>query len=144
MTKIARTFELGASPEEVFRTISVPETWPRWMAFVKRAPGSGPRAHWVYEMSGMRVESDTEVTELAENRIYAFRQTRGFMKSATNRLEIEPTTNGSRVTWTLEYELPYSYLGTLIDKLRAKKQMETAVDRSTKNLDRMFRRQSMT
>jgi len=140
---IENVFAFLADPRN-YEKISIPETWPRWMAMVKRASSSGPRAHWVYEMSGMKVESDTEVTELAENRIYAFRQTRGFMKSAANRLEIEPTTEGSRVRWTLEYELPYSYLGRLIDSLRARKQLETAVDQSIKNLHRMLRRQSIT
>jgi uncharacterized membrane protein len=92
----------------------------------------------VYNLGGMKVESDTEVTERRENAVYAFRQTRGFLKSGTTRLELTPRNAGSQVTWTLEYELPYSYLGKLVDKLKAKKQFEGAVDASIRNLAKLF------
>ena len=86
----------------------------------------------------MKVESDTEVTDIQENARYEFRQTKGFLKSGRTRLGIVPTKTGSQVTWTVEYELPYSYLGKLVDKLRAKKQFEGAVDASIKNLEKLF------
>ena len=59
-------------------------------------------------------------------------------KPRHSRLELAPTNAGSQVTWTLEYELPYSYLGKLVDKLRAKKQFEGAVDASIRNLTKLF------
>ena len=138
MTKIERTFDLPARPENVFAEVSDPARWPRWCDFVKSASPSGPRAHWVYNLGGMKVESDTEVTERRENAVYAFRQTQGFLKSGTTRLELAPTKAGSQVTWTLEYELPYSYLGKLVDKLKAKKQFEGAVDASIRNLGKLL------
>ena len=138
MTKIERTFDVPARPENVFAEVSDPARWPGWCDFVKSASPSGSRAHWVYNLGGMKVESDTELTERRENAVYAFRQTQGFLKSGTTRLELAPTNAGSQVTWTLEYELPYSYLGKLVDKLKGKKQFEGAVDASIRNLTKLF------
>lgn len=140
MTKIVKEFEVGAPPERVFATISSPEKYPQWAEFVRRASADGPRTHWVYEMGGMKVESDTEVTEARANEVYGFRQTAGFLKSGGTRLEIRPAGQGSSVTWTMQYELPYSYLGKLVDKLKARRQFEEAMDGSIKNLIKMLER----
>ena len=140
MTTIIRTFEVSASTDKSYAAVSVPERWNRWASFVKQASSSGPKTHWIYDMGGMKVESDTIVTEAVENARYAFRQTKGFMKSGDTRLEIEPTERGSRIIWTTEYELPYSYLGKLADKLKARKQFEVAIDRSVANLEKLLSR----
>ena len=96
--------------------------------------------HWVYNMEGMKVDADTEVTEIQQNEVYSFRQTSGFLKRGESRFEILPSKKGSIVTWTNEYELPYSYLGKLMDKLRARKQFEEGMDASIKNLTKILER----
>ena len=140
MTKILREFEVAAPPEKVFVAISIPEKWPQWASFVKRASSIGLKAHWVYDMGGMKVESDSQVSEVKENSVYEFCQTKGFMKEGGTRFEIKPSKKGSSVKWTTEYELPYSYLGKLADKIRAKKQFELALDKSVKNLTQFLER----
>ena len=134
MTKLTKRIEIRAPPETVFATISNPEKWPRWAAFVKEASSHGSKAHWVYDMGGMKVESDTEIVKNEPNRVYAFRQTEGFMKRAETRLEVRPSPGGSLVTWDIEYELPYSYLGKLADKLKARKQFDAALEDAAKGL----------
>ncbi len=140
MTKIVKQFGVEASPEKVFATVSVPEKWPQWASFVKKAYSTGLKAHWVYDMSGMRVESDSLVSEVKENSIYEFCQTKGFMKEGATRFDIKPNKKGSSVTWTTEYELPYSYLGKLADKLRAKKQFGQAIEKSVNSLKQLLER----
>lgn len=140
MTRVVKQFDVGAPPERVFAVTSHPEKWPQWASFVKQASSNGPRAHWVYEMLGMSLESDTVETKVEENKIYGFQQTGGFLKNGETLLEINPTKNGSSVTWTTEYEPPYSYLGKVMDKLRMKKQFEDAVDESAKNLKKLLER----
>lgn len=130
MTTIVKEFEVGAPPQRVFAAVANPERYPRWAVFVKAARTQGPRTHWVYELGRMQVELDTEETVSEPNRIYGFRQTAGFLKSGETRLEIRPTTSGSSVTWTNEYELPYAYLGDLMDRLQQRKQFEEGMDRS--------------
>ncbi|TMI49692.1 SRPBCC family protein, partial [Candidatus Bathyarchaeota archaeon] len=58
MTRIVQQFEVAAPPEKVFATISVPEKWPRWSTFVKQATSHGSTAHWIYDLGGMKVQSD--------------------------------------------------------------------------------------
>ncbi len=140
MTKIVKEFDVRAPPERVFEAVSIPENWPRWSTFVKAASSKGPKTHWVYEMAGMKVESDTEVTEREENRTYGYRQSAGFLKSGEGCFEIRPETHGSSVRWTSEYELPYSYLGKLMDKLKARKQFDEGMDSSIKNLKKFLER----
>ncbi len=140
MTKIVKEFEVGATPNKVFALISVPEKWSQWASFVKQASSNGSKTHWIYEMGGMRVESDTEVTEAEENKVYRFRQAKGFLKSGKTSFEIEPSAKGSNITWTTEYEPPYSYLGKAMDRLRMNKQNEAAIDESVRNLKRTLER----
>ncbi len=135
MAKIVKEFEVGATPERVFALISVPEKWPQWGMSVKAASSNGPETHWVYQWGGMKVESDTEVTEYQENRIYGFRQTRGFFKSAETLLEVRPGGKGAVVTWTVQFELPYSYLGKLVEKLQGRKQFEGSMEESVNMLN---------
>ena len=140
MTKIVKEFDVRAPPERVFEAISKPERYPQWADFVKAASSRGPKTHWVYEMEGMKVESDTEETACEENRVYGFRQTGGFLKHGETRLEIQPSKNGSSVVWTNQYELPYSYLGKLMDKLKARKQFEKAMEQAIKGLTALVER----
>jgi len=129
-----------APPERVFAAVASPEKWPQWASFVRSASSDGPKAHWIYEMQGMKVESDTETSEVVENSVFGFRQTRGFLKSGRTRIEIQPNEKGSSVTWSNEYEFPYSYLGKLMDKLKARKQFEQGMDESIKNLKNRLER----
>ncbi len=140
MTKIVKEFDVGAPPERVFQAVSIPENWPRWSTFVKAASSKGPKTHWVYEMAGMKVESDTETTDVRENEVIGFRQKGGFLKSGESRLEIERTKEGSCVRWTNEYVLPYSYLGKLMDKLKARQQFEDGMDASIESLKKFLER----
>ena len=140
MTRIVQQFEVAAPPEKVFATISVPEKWPRWSTFVKQATSNGPTAHWIYDLGGMKVQSDSEIAEVTENKVYEFRQTKGFMKEGDTRIEIHPSRKGSEVTWVTKYTLPYSYLGRLVDKLRAGKMLDKAIEDSVKNLKELLER----
>ena len=46
----------------------------------------------------------------------------------------EPTAKGTKVTFNMEYEVPYSILGKLIDKLKVQKDIEKS---NTKLLENM-------
>ncbi len=140
MTKIIKNFQVRAQPERAFAAIATPEKWPQWASFVRSASSDGPRTHWIYEMQGMKVESDTETSETLENSVYGFRQTRGFLKSGRTRIEIQPNKTGISVTWSSEYDPPYSCLGKLMDRLKAKKQFEEGKDESIKNLTKILER----
>jgi len=50
------------------------------------------------------------------------------MKKLESRDWFEPTDGGTRWTNIVEYELPYSILGKILDKLRMRKIMEKGAD----------------
>jgi carbon monoxide dehydrogenase subunit G len=43
---------------------------------------------------------------------------------ATLLITLEPTAKGTKLTYSMDYELPYSVLGKLVDKLKVGKDME--------------------
>ncbi len=140
MTKIEKQLDLNAPPESVFAAVSVPEKWARWHVNVKRASSNGSKTHWVYGWKGFKVESVTEVTEIKSNSVYAFRQTDGFFNGAETRFEIQPSEKGSRVKWTIEYRLPDSYLGKLMNKLSSAKSLGDGMEHSFTNLKQFVER----
>ncbi|MHA2313360.1 MAG: hypothetical protein ACXADF_17875 [Candidatus Thorarchaeota archaeon] len=48
----------------------------------------------------------------------------GDMKKWENTTSFEATDRGTKVTQTIEYELPYSVIGKLLDRLSVKKELE--------------------
>jgi len=50
---------------------------------------------------------------------------------------VKPTAAGSEFRMVIQYELPYSILGRIIDKLKVSKEMEESVERSLGNLKKL-------
>ena len=140
MTKIVKEFDVGASIERVYQVVSNPEAWPQWAAFVRAAKRDGRKTHWQYEMGQMKVESDTIETVSKKDRVYGIRQASCFLKTGETLLELRASTKGSSVVWTNQYELPYSYLGKLMDKVKAKRQFEKGMDESIERLKNLLER----
>jgi hypothetical protein len=46
---------------------------------------------------------------------------------------LEPTAKGTKLTSTMDYELPYSILGKLVDKLRVSKDVEKTMERTLRD-----------
>jgi carbon monoxide dehydrogenase subunit G len=46
----------------------------------------------------------------------------------------EPTAKGTKLTVTNDYEVPYSILGKLVDKIMVRKNIEKAMERNLKNI----------
>ena len=49
-------------------------------------------------------------------------------------LAVEPIDDGTRVVFEMEYELPYSIIGMIIDRLKVRREMEDDVSKGLKNL----------
>lgn len=79
------------------------------------------------------MEGDDEITEMIENEKMAFRTTSG-NTTVIGSVTLSPTKGGTKVTITQDYELPYSVLGKLIDKLRVHKVLETSIEKALKKL----------
>jgi len=73
-------------------------------------------------------EVEVETTEFVKNKRQVVRQKGGAMKKMLMTDTFEPTDGGTKWTSILEYELPYSLLGKLIDKLKFRKDIEKSSD----------------
>lgn len=139
MTRIEKSIEIKAPPEKIWPIIQ-PDKLPAWHAEIKKVEWTskdknkvGSTYHMAAEAAGTKAESDQEITEVTENEKYAFRTTGGSM-TAIGFMTLSPTKAGTKVTAVIDYDLPYSILGKLIDKLRVQKAVDKDYDVALKKL----------
>jgi coenzyme Q-binding protein COQ10 len=131
MANVTKSIEIEASPEKVFA----------WMSDIKNANDSskgfteltqtstGPLAlgstmHVVGKAGGQTVEVDMEATEFVKNKKIVWSTVGASKTKMTSTWTYEPTAKGTKVTYSQEYEVPYSILGKLVDKLKVHKGIE--------------------
>ena len=73
-------------------------------------------------------EVEVETTELVKNKKHAVQQRGGAFKKMLMTDTFEPTEGGTKWTAIIEYELPYSLLGKIIDNLKFRKDIEKGHD----------------
>ena len=139
MARIEKSIEIKAVPEKVFNYLKDLEKQPEWMpSFVshkitsERKEGVGITTHCITEPGGRRIEWKAEVTEWEENKKIAW-ECKPPQKNKGS-LAVEPIDDGTRVVFEMEYELPYSILGMIIDRLKVRREMEDDVSKGLKNL----------
>jgi hypothetical protein len=141
MTKIVKSIEIGASPEKVFAFMisdKMNDVWGKWMEgkWTSKGPvGVGSIGHFVAKPDfKIKGEWDEVVTEFEENKKMAMRTVEGSkMKMGVTGL-VEPSANGTKVTYIEEYDVPYSVLGKLIDNLSIRKGTERFMDEMMEKL----------
>jgi carbon monoxide dehydrogenase subunit G len=131
--KITLSDEIEASPEKVWAfMLDMDKLNELTKGVIKneitsKGPiGVGSTGHTIiYNKSGgIQAEFDMEITEFEENKKASMR-TIGKSKMKVNiKYAFEPTAKGTKLTKTTEYELPYSILGKIIDKISVHKDME--------------------
>jgi uncharacterized protein YndB with AHSA1/START domain len=137
LTKIERSIEINASPEKIWSMIQWDRT-PEWYApwtkvewTSKEKDKVGSTVHITVELD-VKTELDCETTEIVENEKVAFRS---IGKNPTTGFHsLTPTNGGTTVTLGATYELPYSVLGKLIDKVHTRKIMEKSFEVGLKKL----------
>jgi len=133
LARIEKSIEINVPPEKIWPIIKW-ENVPQWFETVKKVEWTskeqntvGSTFHVIQEAAGSKMEADDEITEVVENEKMAFRTISG-NTTASGSVTLSPTKSGTKVTITEDYELPYSILGKLIDKLRVHKALEKAIE----------------
>jgi hypothetical protein len=138
MARIERSVEIWAPPEKLWHAAfwdRVPEYW----SGIKRAeytsgkPGLGAVAHMWTELAGQKDEGDAVTIEWVEYRKHTWKTTSGHM-GAVGALTLDPIEGGTRATFVVDYKLPYSVFGKLMDKLRVSKEMNLMVEQAMAKL----------
>ena len=131
MTKLTKSIEIEASPEKVWAFLSDIEKLNeitkgfQEIEITSKGPlGVGSTGHIVGKAGGSQMEMDMEITEFEKNKKTVMRTIGGSKLKVQYTDILEPTAKGTKLTRTFDYQLPYSILGKLIDKLRVSKDME--------------------
>jgi uncharacterized protein YndB with AHSA1/START domain len=142
MTKSTATIEIQASPEKVFAFLvseKANDIWKEWVVtkWASDGPvGIGSTAHSVGMGRNKGGEWNIEVTEFVKNQKMTMRSvgTRKRALDSTNSFVLETTTSGTMVTYSIDYRMPYSILGKMVDRLMLRKGLEMADNRMMGNL----------
>jgi uncharacterized membrane protein len=142
LARIEESIEINVSPQRIWPIIRWDKV-PEWMDIIKKVKYTseetnkiGATAHWVGEAGGIKSEWDTETTEWEPYVRGAWRTTAGTFTGIAS-MTLSPTDLGTKATFMIDYELPYSLLGKIIDKLRVCKAIEKGTIRALKNLKAM-------
>ncbi len=137
MGKFVIDTEIKAPIEKVFAFISDPKSNEKIFPkedevkieiLSKGQPGLGTKFRFTGLLSGQKIKSEAEYVEFEKNRRFVERQTEGDMKKWEQTFVFEATGKGTKVNLTTEYQLPYSILGKIIDRLKAGKEIQTSVE----------------
>jgi uncharacterized protein YndB with AHSA1/START domain len=141
MTTLSQSILLKASPEEIFTFINdtdkMNETCKGWLEskYTSEGPtGVGTTMHCRGTAGGQRAEWDIEIVEFETNKRLTSRSTAESKFKIADLFLLEPTTEGTKATYSMDYELPYSVLGKLLDKIKVRKEMEINMTKMLENI----------
>ena len=141
MGKVTKSVEIEASPEEVFNFINDMEKMNKALAgfaegeYTSKGPvGVGTTSHHITEIGGQQREWDMEITEFVKNKKMSDRTIGASKHKMSGSWTLEPTAKGTKLTVSIDYELPYSVLGKVIDKLKVSKDIDKSMGEMMENL----------
>jgi uncharacterized protein YndB with AHSA1/START domain len=141
--KIEKSVKINAPPEKVFVLLTDRKEVPRWNKLIKEAfvtskeqIGVGSTVHYVGEAGGARGEWDIETTEWVKDKKYTWRTTSGDVAMLVT-WTLREVNGDTEITYKIQYELPYSILGKIINKLRASRDIENGMTAALLNLKQL-------
>lgn len=139
MARIEKSIEISAPSEKVWPMLFW-DRLPEWLDGIKEAKYTsedkdsvGATAHVIGETAGIKVEFDVEITEYIENEKATWRSTAGNL-TAIGLTTLKTTETGTKLTLMMDYDLPYSILGKIVDKLMVSRDIEKGFERSLEKL----------
>ena len=147
MARIDKTVEISVPPEKVWPMIFW-DRLPEWLEGIKKAEYTtdekdkvGATAHVVAELTGVKVEFDIEITEYTKYKSASWRTTGGNLTAIGNSI-LRPIEMGTELRLIFDYDLPFSILGKVVDKLLVSREMEKGFDTDLKKLKNMLETQT--
>jgi len=129
MARIEKSIEIDASPEKIWSLVDW-ERVPEWYESIKKVDWTskgrmevGATVHVLSEIAGIKGEWTAEITEFTNKGEVSWRTTSG-NPTIIYHATLNPAKTGFLLTTAFDYEMPYSILGKIIDKLRVHKALE--------------------
>lgn len=147
MDKIDKSIVIQAPIEKVFEFVTKPENFakaqpPEAGTKIITSPKGPPKVGNVWKMGmkagGQAYEWENEVTEVIDNKKVSRRQKGGPFKKLEWTQSFEASEGGTRFSMKSEYEMPYSILGKIIDKLKIEKEMDKNFDHFMKKMKELI------
>ena len=138
MARIEKSIDINAPAEKIWGML----LWDRlseWLNGYSAKYTSeykdkvGATAHVTTNVAGLKSEWDVEMTEYIEYERATWRSTGGDV-TAFGLTTLEPTDMGTKLTFVINSELPYSILGKIIDRLLITRETEQGIEKGLKKL----------
>ena len=121
--EVKKSIDIAAPPEDVWPFVTDPEEILKWYFPLQKFEYTGEQRdevgapiHFEEKVAGLSIRLDCVVTEWAENEAFGFKMVAGQpMKAYRERWTLEDTARGSRFTFLEEGELPYGFVGRLLE-----------------------------
>lgn len=139
MARIEKSVDINAPAEKIWPMVYWDRV-PEWMDQIKKAAYTseykdrlGATAHVIGDAGGIRAEWDAETTEWVENEKFGWRTFAGSF-TGFGSMTLTPIRAGTKATFLMDYDLPYSFLGKLVDRLRVSRDLERGTERALRKL----------
>ena len=143
MARIGESIEIRAPPKRIWHLLFW-DRIPEWLEIIKKVEynsnnraGVGVTAHVIGETEGIRVEWNVEITECIKNKELIWRSVAGDI-TAVGLTTLNPTETGTKVTFVIDYDLPSSILGKIIDKIKVSKEINKEFMRGLDKLKKIL------
>jgi len=140
LTRIERSIDLKTPKEKVWSMIAH-KRLPEWFDLFKKVELTSKEDDEVgathrmtselYEI--VKVEWDGETTEWIENEMYSWR-TIGGPFTGFGSMIVTPVASGTKFTIVMDYEIPHSFLGKILDRLLIQEALESEFDEGLREL----------
>ena len=141
MTRVERSIEIDRSPEEVFEALTDLDRLPQWATILvetRKAPGrpieTGDSFEQTIRVAGVPLESRWRVGHIQRPTVVEY-EAEGVMGGRLRMIQrVSPVGGGSRVELEVDYELPGSFVGELLDQAFVERRNEREAGSSLQNL----------
>lgn len=121
MTTISKSIHIKVDPNEATEYISDVRNHPAFISALKsisEVEGDeqepGRKWKWVYSMAGVDLTGGSETTQYEPGKVFAYKTDGDVSSEFTYSVEAED--GGSRLNFTVEYEIPDNALAAVADK----------------------------
>ena len=123
--KVQKSIDIAAPPEKIWPFLIEPKKVLQWYIPLQRFEylsdqrgSEGAPLYFEEKVAGRLMKLNCIVTDCKEHERFAFKMTSGsMMKSYKERWAVEKTPSGSKFTFTEQGELPYGFIGRVIEPL---------------------------
>jgi carbon monoxide dehydrogenase subunit G len=139
--KLTKSIEIEVSPEEAFTFINDQKKMNdaskgfSEMEYTSKGPvGVGTTYHLVSKIGGQEREADMEVTEFVKNKKMSNHTIGASKVKMGTSWTLDPTAKGTKLAVSMDYEVPYSVLGKVVDKLKVSKDLDKVMGKMMESI----------